>query len=280
MDTSNKCCTLQPLQLYDMHAHLAFSHDPCMLLHELHNQSVNVLSCSVTPYEYQELTEKLCDNVLLESRLATGIHPWWVSTDTRVNDKMVAHCKDQLDSQSVHLGEVGLDFSQAHIATNKEQLRVFSQLIGYISSKEVRKSCLQKPLVSIHAVHSATEVLNILEQHHAPQTCSCILHWFSGTSDELTRAVKLGCYFSINPAMTKTKRGKAYIKQLPLNRLVLETDLPTQDESKQMDAYFLRQELKVTLGCIQEIKSQGKHAQSPEEVTTCIQGTSRQLLLG
>ena len=55
-----------------------------------------------------------------------------------------------------------------------------------------------------------------------------IFHWFSGTSDELIRARHAGSFFSINERMLVTKRGREYARQIPLNRLLLETDAPAE----------------------------------------------------
>ena len=83
-------------------------------------------------------------------------------------------------------------------------------------------------MISIHAVRSATAVLDVLERRHATRSSACILHWFSGSSQELARARELGCHFSVNPNMLATKRGRAYVRQIPPNRLLLETDLPEE----------------------------------------------------
>ena len=55
-----------------------------------------------------------------------------------------------------------------------------------------------------------------------------IFHWFSGTSDEFNRARSAGCYFSINERMLAIKRGREYARQIPLDRLLLETDAPAE----------------------------------------------------
>ena len=84
-------------------------------------------------------------------------------------------------------------------------------------------------MISIHAVRSATAVLDVLERHRATHNNACILHWFSGSSQELAHARELGCHFSVNPNMLATKRGRAYVPQIPPERLLLETDLPDEE---------------------------------------------------
>ena len=58
-----------------------------------------------------------------------------------------------------------------------------------------------------------------------------IFHRFGGTSDELTRLIRAGGYISVNPRMLRTKRGRAYVSQVPVDRLLLETDLPREPGS-------------------------------------------------
>ena len=99
---------------------------------------------------------------------------------------------------------------------------------------------VQSPLagrvISIHAVRSAGTVLDVLESHGLliPNSDSpvIIFHWFSGTSDELVRARNAGCYFSVNERMLATKRGREYARQIPLDRLLLETDAPAEPNTE------------------------------------------------
>ena len=99
---------------------------------------------------------------------------------------------------------------------------------------------MQHPLtgrvISIHAVRSAGAVLDVLESHRLlipnPDSPVIIFHWFSGTSDELVRARNAGCYFSVNECMLATKRGREYARQIPLDRLLLETDAPAEPNTE------------------------------------------------
>ena len=65
-----------------------------------------------------------------------------------------------------------------------------------------------------------------------------ILHWFTGSISQMHNAVDMGCFFSINPKMLKTKSGINLIKKIPPNKILLETDAPFSvklQSTKQLD---------------------------------------------
>jgi TatD DNase family protein len=78
--------------------------------------------------------------------------------------------------------------------------------------------------MSIHSRRAAKEVLDALAHH--PEAGIPVLHWFSGTKAELERAKDMGCWFSIGPAMLKSKHGRELIRFMPRNRVITETDGP------------------------------------------------------
>lgn len=53
-----------------------------------------------------------------------------------------------------------------------------------------------------------------------------VMHWFSGSPRELTRAVELGCWFSVGPAMLAGEKGRALAGSMPRDRVLTETDGP------------------------------------------------------
>jgi TatD DNase family protein len=53
-----------------------------------------------------------------------------------------------------------------------------------------------------------------------------VLHWFTGSKSEARRAAALGCYFSVNAEMTRSDRGRALVVDLPMTRILTETDGP------------------------------------------------------
>ncbi|MBC2681010.1 hypothetical protein GSS87_01000 [Corynebacterium sp. 4HC-13] len=108
----------------------------------------------------------------------------------------------------------------------------FGDTADHISSRKHSPSnCSSAPhvpyVLSIHAVRASSAVIDILEELHIGRyNVAPIIHWFSGTSDELTRFIALGGYISVNHRMLATKRGRAYARQIPVERLLIETDLP------------------------------------------------------
>ena len=108
--------------------------------------------------------------------------------------------------------------------------------------------------------------------------CACILHWFSGDGDELHRAVRAGCYFSVGPRMVATKRGREYAKQIPLDRLLLETDDP-EGENVTWPYARIRAGLDATFNAIAEAKGMSDPI-GWTELAAKIDRTARSLLLG
>ncbi len=201
--------------LADMHCHLDFSSDMAALARLAQAHGVAAFTNTVTPEGYLAAREALAGfpNV----RAGAGLHPWWVADGRCGAEQVELAC--ELARASQFVGEIGLDFAPRREGTFEPQTVAFERLVA---------ACCEQggKVVSIHAVRSATAVLDILERHNATHGNACILHWFSGSSQELVRARELGCNFSVNPNMLATKRGRAYVRQIPPEHLLLETDLP------------------------------------------------------
>ena len=203
--------------LADMHCHLDFSSDMAALARLAQAHGVAAFSNTVTPEGYLAAHDALAGfpNV----RVGVGLHPWWVADGRCGAEQVELACR--LIQETRFVGEVGLDFAPRREGTFETQLDAFERIIGACCAQGGK-------VISIHAVRSATAVLDVLERHGATRSSACILHWFSGSSQELARARELGCHFSVNPNMLATKRGRAYVRQIPPGRLLLETDLPDE----------------------------------------------------
>ena len=184
--------------LFDLHCHLDFDPDVRVAAQELAELDMGAFSTTVTPEGYEWACELLepFGNV----RVGLGLHPWWIA-DGRLGSQDVA-LFERLAKDERFIGEVGLDFGRDRAATRDMQVAAFER---------VARACASGgKVLSIHAVKAAGEALDVLERAGALAGNACIFHWFSGTSDELQRAVRAGCFFSINPRMLASKRGRAY----------------------------------------------------------------------
>ena len=206
--------------LADMHCHLDFSSDAATLARLAQAYGVAAFSNTVTPEGYLAANKALAGfpNVCV----GVGLHPWWVADGCCDAEQVELACR--LIQEACFVGEVGLDFAPRREGTFETQLDAFERIVDACCAQNGK-------VISIHAVRSATAVLDVLERHHATRSNACILHWFSGSSQELARARELGCHFSVNPNMLATKRGRAYAQQIPPERLLLETDLPEEGET-------------------------------------------------
>ena len=210
-------------RLFDAHCHLDLMAYPNAVADETAAIGLGVFDCGVDPRDFAAAKKRASRYPNIIS--GVGLHPWWLA-DGRCGPAEI-NLLYKVAAQERYVGEVGLDFSARFAGSEPLQMQALDRLCDAL---------VQCPLagrvISIHAVRSAGTVLDVLESHGLlipnPDSPAIIFHWFSGTSDELVRARNVGCYFSVNERMLASKRGREYARQIPLDRLLLETDAPAE----------------------------------------------------
>jgi TatD DNase family protein len=169
---------------------------------------------TVTPSGFIRARKLLGD--LQNVQVGLGLHPWWVR-EADVGDFV------RLSGETSWIGEVGLDVSPKR-AHHEDQLAAFIR---------IARTCAEQgdKTLSIHSVRAASTVLDVLEETGCCASCRCIFHWFSGSTEDLWRAIRLGCWFSVNEMQASTRRAKEQLKLIPSDRMLLETDLPPSESS-------------------------------------------------
>jgi TatD DNase family protein len=113
------------------------------------------------------------------------------------------------------VGEVGLDFPPGTgTAEKRRQRAAFDALLGHDQ--------IQSKLLTVHSRGAAREIVTML----AGATCRAVLHWYSGTAGIADEALAAGLWFSANPAMIRSARGRRLIAMIPPERILCETDGP------------------------------------------------------
>ena len=204
-----------------MHCHLDFLADPVEFADAARARGLGFFSATVTPDGFERAREALadCPNV----RIGAGLHPWWIH-DGRCGAADAERVCDLL-RETRYVGEVGLDFGKRCASTRDAQLAFFEQIASACARAGGK-------LLTVHAVRSADAVLDVLERTHCLEHNQVIFHWYSDSSPALSRAIRSGCYFSVNPRMLSTRRGREYTKIIPKDRLLLETDLPPESDAE------------------------------------------------
>jgi TatD DNase family protein len=196
----------------DFHCHLDLYPDHAAAVAQAEAAGVYTLTVTTTPKAWprnRELTEGT-----RYIHAALGLHP-----------QLVAERAGELPlwerylSETRYVGEVGLDAGPRFYKSLDSQKEVFRTVLERCADAGGK-------ILTVHSVRSAGAVLDMIEAHLPASRCTVVLHWFSGNRSEARRAVALGCYFSVNTEMTRNERGQALVADLPIDRLLTETDGP------------------------------------------------------
>jgi Mg-dependent DNase len=194
----------------DMHCHLDLYPDPYGEADAITRQKSYVLSVTTTPRAWRGTSDLAGENQRIKTAL--GLHPQLAK-----ERKQELSLFDKLLPEARYVGEVGLDGGPDCRSFWRDQVEVFDHILA---------SCVKAGgrILTVHSRGAASEVLDSLGKH--PGYGVAILHWFSGTQRELSRAIEMGCWFSVGSAMLRSKKGCMLAARMPSDRVLTETDGP------------------------------------------------------
>ncbi|NTU74428.1 TatD family hydrolase [Candidatus Roizmanbacteria bacterium] len=196
--------------MIDLHSHLDLYPNALELLERVGRENRFTLVVTTSPRAWLATTQvfRRYNNI----KVALGLHP-------EVADKKFNEFDLLLSSihKTNFIGEVGIDGSARNLNTLEKQELIFKSTI-----RECEK--VGGRVISIHSRDAVSKVLTTIRTY---ENCGIpILHWFSGSVEELTTAIKMGCYFSINPVMIRGEKGRELISRIPCNLILPESDGP------------------------------------------------------
>lgn len=201
----------------DFHCHLDLYQEFEKIVADCEREKIDTLAVTTTPLAWPRNKQLMLGKK--HPRPALGLHPQLVKERSHEIDLW-----DKYLSEARYVGEVGLDAGPANYSSYELQQEIFTHIL---------KSCSNagKKVLSIHSVRSVPKVLELLDKHLTPNNCKFVLHWFSGSIGNAKAAVELGAYFSLNSQMIRNERTLNIIKQIPLDRILTETDGPFTERS-------------------------------------------------
>lgn len=196
--------------MIDFHCHLDLYPDALNLLATVAARNVFTLVVTTSPWAWQATSRMFSgyNNI----KVAVGLHPEVVAEKAGERALLVSCI-----AKAKFVGEVGLDGSRRYQKTIPLQESILNEVLTECER-------VGGKILSIHSRNAASRVLDLIEQHCRDSTP--VLHWFSGTVQEARRAVALKCWFSVGPAMLRGAKGRAILRELPIDRILPETDGP------------------------------------------------------
>lgn len=194
----------------DMHCHLDLYSDPVSRVAAIARSGAYVLSVTTTPKAWTKTVALAAGHPRIKTGL--GLHPQLVG-ERRAEVSLF----DRLLGETRYVGEVGLDGAAEYQSFWPEQVQVFDHVLS---------SCVRVGgrILTLHSRNAATQVLDALERHEGYGVA--VLHWFSGTQRELSRAIEMGCWFSVGSAMLRGRKGRELLAKMRPERVLTETDGP------------------------------------------------------
>ena len=205
-------------KLIDSHAHLdnsRFNDDLDEVILAAHNAGVRhilTIGCDL-------------NSSIINADLASRYEPLYAAVGFHPHDA-AALDQESLDQiqgllqqpKVVAVGEIGLDYYRNRSPHDVQQ-RAFRQQIQLAAESG-------KPII-VHDRDAHDDVVRILTEENAG-AIGGVLHCFSGDEEMARKCLDLGFYLSFTGAITypKNEAVRAMLRQLPLDRILLETDCP------------------------------------------------------
>lgn len=195
-------------RLIDTHFHLDFYKNHGELYEKINKSEQYTLCVTNSPGVYLSCKKLYPETQYI--KFALGFNPQDILKN-KLSLKDFHFCLNKTN----YVGEVGLDFSQRYISSQNIQISNFLSIVESIQENN--------KLASIHLRQAEDKAIEILGEIR-PQ--KCIIHWFTGSKEQLQQLIKLDCYFSINTHMVQNKNQIDKVKLIPYERLLVESDGP------------------------------------------------------
>lgn len=203
--------------LFDTHAHMddaSFDEDRESLLAALPQQGIGLLmnpGCSLASSRNASRLSQQYDYIYA----AVGSHP---DAADEVNDQVLEMYRKlcKLNPKIRAIGEIGLDYHYEDIP-RELQLKAFRAQMALAAE-------LDLPVI-VHERDAHADGMAVVDEF---PTVKGVFHCYSGSAEMAKELVKRGWYIGFTGVLTfkNAKKAVEVASQIPLERLVLETDCP------------------------------------------------------
>lgn len=157
---------------------------------------------------------------------AIGIFPTFSTSYT--DDDLIKIKKLAVNKKVVAIGEIGLDY---HYTEYDEENDVVIEKFDKKTQREllIKQLELANELnlpFCIHCRDAANDMYNVLSENKHLINNSGIMHCYSEGAEWFQKFLDLGLYLSFAGNITYSKSDRSFLKNIPLDRILVETDTP------------------------------------------------------
>ena len=206
--------------IFETHAHYddeRFDEDRDSLISHLLNSNIcNIINVGAT-------LKGVADSIGLAEKYpkvyaAAGVHP---SEIAELNENTFSWLKEQaVHEKVVAVGEIGLDYYwDKELQVQKLQREWFARQM------ELARE-LQLPVI-IHSRDAAEDTMKVMKEVYAEEIPG-VVHCYSYSPEMAKEFIKMGYYIGVGGVVTfkNARKLKETVQQIPLERILLETDAP------------------------------------------------------
>jgi len=202
----------------DSHTHLfssQFDNDRHQVVQKAIEQGVEKMLLPNINSKTIEAVHQLCQDFPQHCFPMIGLHPCDIKNDYEEELKII---KSHLDKgKYVAIGEIGIDLYW-DIGTLEIQKKAFRQQLKWAKEYDLP--------VAIHIRKSFDTIFEVLEEVN-DQNLRGVFHCFTGSKEQGQKAIEMGFMLGIGGVVTFKNSGlDKVLKELPLEKLLLETDSP------------------------------------------------------
>ena len=225
--------------IFESHAHFddeAFDEDRDILLSDIKSHGIETIvnvAASLSSVESTLMLSHLYPQVYA----AIGVHP---SETLELNDENLDLLRQRMkDERCVAVGEIGLDY---HFLDEYPDPDKKTQKIWFEKQLQLARE-LDKPVI-IHSRDAAADTLEIMKKSEY-SSLKYDMHCYSYSKEMVKELNKLDCYYGIGGVITfkNAKKLVEALQEMPLNRIMLETDCPylapTPHRGERNSSYYL-----------------------------------------
>ena len=200
--------------MIDTHAHLLYYENVDEIIGSMQENGLDNIVTIGTTVEDSKQSVELAHKY--DKIYATvGIYPEYAASASE--EDLIVIKELAKDEKVVAIGEIGLDY-------HTEGFDAEAQKKIFIKQLEIANE-VKKPFC-IHCRGAAADVYDILASHKNLINNSGLMHCYSEGKEWVQKFLDLGLYISFSGNITYKKTDRSFLKDIPLDKIVVETDSP------------------------------------------------------